>query len=142
MDKLWTIALFFVSYLFAAFALYMFRHSFFLTSEPVLRQQAIYWFYSAAVAAILPLVIPYINIKYKDWMFDFNRGFKRLDQAVEKQTLKIMAAMLSELSEEDYLKELERIFKKERQFYHCDPAHIETTELYCRSRRSCKFPCQ
>lgn len=90
----------FVSRAFAAFALVICLYSFFISSETAIKTQAIYWFCSALVSAVIPYfkeVAAYVrSIKLGDVEIALNEvkhEIQRVDNKVEKLDNKLLASL-------------------------------------------------
>ena len=92
-----------VSYGFSIIAFLVFLYSFFRSPDPAIQQQAIYWFYTSLVTALIPNVKQF---KIKDFEVQFKEEIKKIEQKIHKlndeffKTLETVKASESHLSQE------------------------------------------
>lgn len=70
----------YIGYGFSAAALAMFAYSFFFSGDPALREQGLYWFYTAIISALLPYIKQF---KLKDVEVTFNEELKKIEKKVD-----------------------------------------------------------
>lgn len=72
-----------VCYAFSIVAFGVFAYSFFFSNDPALKEQALYWFFSSIVIAIIPKIK---QLKYKDLEVVFKDEIKKVEESLVRKT--------------------------------------------------------
>lgn len=83
-----------IGYGFGIFALVIFIYSFFYSGESALKEQAIFWFYSALIASLIPHIK---HFKYKDLEVQFRENFQKLEKDVGEKIEKLEHSFVDKL---------------------------------------------
>ena len=85
-----------IGYGFGIFALFIFIYSFFYSGESALKEQAIFWFYSALIASLIPHIKQF---KYKDLEVQFRENFQKLEKDVGKKIERVEHTVAEKFAE-------------------------------------------
>lgn len=83
-----------IGYGFGIFALLIFIFSFFYSEESALKEQAIFWFYSALIACLIPHIKQF---KYKDLEVQFRENFQKLEKDVGEKIERLEHSFVDQL---------------------------------------------
>lgn len=128
-----------IGYGFGIIALAIFIYSFFITTDNNLNKQAIFWFYSALVASLIPQVKQF---KYKDLEVQFRENFQQLEKDMGNKLEKLEQSLLDKVENIKLQeKSLSDDKKERRQRVHTDFAEMleslpEQQRLYYQEQQS------